>query len=117
MSETFTYKCENCGELEVPEEYRGMQAECTECSVTFTLPTLEAETVEPEVTEDQNPMEATGTVKIDRSTIGMIPDVADQFKLDFETTDSNKNIQLPEEDVADYDYTSQTQKKWWQFWK
>ena len=152
MSESFIYKCVNCGtELEVPLEYCGLQAECTECSKLFVLPSLEeiqatettpSEEVAPSVEEEvaeapseeatpsveeeavvEEEMAETGTVKIDRSSIGMIPDLKDQFKLDFGTMDSTPNIDSParstedSSDTDEFEIPPMPQKKWWQFWK
>lgn len=141
MSDSFTFTCVSCGaSLEVPIEYCGMDAECTECAAAFTLPTLEeleqpAEeaapapqpAAEPEPVEesanDTNAMADTGTVKIDRASIGMIPDVADQFKVDFETAYSKTEPEKQEKAVEEVDVEPELEmppkpvKKWWQFWK
>lgn len=149
MSENFTFECVSCKtELEVPIEYCGFQAECTECSATFVLPTLEeveAAGSVHEVSNDDGEMAETGTVKIDRASIGMIPDVADQFKLDFGTMNTEPKLDLPKNDMKkgpsrtngsskskkSKKFSKQPKssrssrpktppkpkKKWWQFWK
>ena len=144
MSESFIYSCFNCGtELEVPIEFCGQHAECTECSQVFALPSTDEvqaaidgqasagnevpEQAPTPVEEEEDSMTETGTVKIDRASIGMIPDVSDQFKVDFATMDSNPSIDAPKrteepealnsDDISDLDIPARPTKKWWQFWK
>jgi len=126
-----------------------MEAECTECATAFVIPTLESleQPVEPTSDAIQEPTEQepvpdaepesdnsddmadTGTVKIDRASIGMLPDVADQFKVDLETMESSPGIDMStvnttekaeesqSDDISSLDIPPKPQKKWWQFWK
>jgi len=97
MSDSFSFSCPKCGAtFEVPEEYCGQSAECAECNDVFTLPSLEefqaamsatciidtSEVIESD-NDDENPMQDTGTVKIDRAEmIGMIPNIKESFDLE-----------------------------------
>jgi len=126
-----------------------MEAECTECATAFVIPTLESleqpveptsdaiqQSTEPEQASEIEPeinsaddMADTGTVKIDRASIGMLPDVADQFKVDLGTMESNPGIDMStdntseeaeesqSDDIPDLEIPPKPQKKWWQFWK
>ena len=93
MPDSFSFSCPQCGaSFEVPEEYCEQTAECAECNSTFVLPSLEEfqsavsatcviNTNEIFAEEEANAMEETGTVKIDRASIGMIPEIKDAFDL------------------------------------
>lgn len=104
--------CPHCNtEFEVPEEYLGQVAECSQCTNSFevALPsdeaipsnesipsdedgTLSTDTADlsniEEPQAEEEPSEeileetATSTIKLSRSSIGMVPEVQDSFKLD-----------------------------------
>ena len=95
MSDSFSFSCPACGAtFEVPVSFCGQTAECAECDSAFVLPTqaeFEAamsatcviDTTElVESQSEHNDMEDTGTVKIDRASIGMIPDLKESFDFD-----------------------------------
>jgi len=99
--------CSHCNtEYEVPEEYLGQIAECGQCSKNFEvmLPADESE-IPPDydetlstdtanvsefdappgeelLEEEIEAEEPTSTIKLSRSSIGMVPEVQDSFKLD-----------------------------------
>lgn len=144
MADTFIYTCVNCQVgLTVPTEACGLSAECTECGAQFVLPTLEEvqsnKSEEQEVsapqqatTEDNSEDEAmqeTGTIKIERSSIGMIPELQEQFKMDLGVSSSPKSSSAKKkftttkkEETSDKAPSTpkeapKKKKKWWQFWK
>lgn len=84
--------CPGCGAVfELPAELGGEVGECTECGTTFEIPMLEeiehgdfekTETGTIQVEEGDYEDTPTNTVKLSRSSIGMIPDVRSEFKLE-----------------------------------
>ncbi len=98
MAETIKVACPGCDAIfEIPIELEGELGECTECGVVFEIPKIEAgkrdEKVKPIIPEmSDEDIEATGTVKLSRSSIGMIPELKDAF--DFGVTDDDKAAEL-----------------------
>lgn len=85
MSETVKVACPGCNAIfEIPVELGGELGECTECDTVFEIPQINAskpeEEIKPIVPEmSAEDIEATGTVKLSRASIGMIPDLKDAF--------------------------------------
>lgn len=79
--------CPGCGALfELPPEMGGEIGECTECNAVFEIPKLEAiehgdvpKTDTGSLKVSKAPEGATNTVKLSRASIGMVPDVKDNF--------------------------------------
>lgn len=91
MPEEVDVACPGCNAIfGVPVEFCGETAECAECGTMFEIPTIDAQ---PEETmtntetgaikgvESDDGGEATNTVRLSRTGIGMIPQVKDSFQL------------------------------------
>lgn len=93
MADTIVISCPGCDAIfELPTELGGQVGECTECGAIFEIPTIKAVdhgdfektdtgAVKPEVADNFDGA-PTDTVKLSRSSVGMIPDVKDSFKFD-----------------------------------
>ncbi len=93
MDDLMTIMCpgDNCdATFEVPMSLGGELGECTECSTIFEMPQVEGMekknvtktdtgAIKTVAADDQN---ATNTVKLSRSSIGMVPDIKDNFNFD-----------------------------------
>ncbi len=94
MDELMTIMCpgDNCdATFEVPMTLGGELGECTECDTIFEIPQVEGMekkenlgntdtgAIKTVAADDQN---ATNTVKLSRSSIGMVPDIKDNFNFD-----------------------------------
>ena len=106
--------CHSCGvKFEVPVEFLGDSAECSECGDFFTL----AE--DPDVISDRTEViaakaeldENENLVRFYRKRVGMLPNVKDRFSVAVVATHSSLNI--PKEIIP----PPPPKKKWWQFWK
>ena len=79
--------CPGCGAVfELPPELGGETGECTECGSIFEIPKMEAiaqgnvqKTDTGSIKVSKAPEGATNTVKLSRASIGMVPDVKDNF--------------------------------------
>ena len=90
MPEEIDVACPGCNAIfGVPQEYCGETAECAECGTMFEIPGLPEEAGNLEDTktgaiqgiESDDAGEATNTVRLSRTSIGMIPQVKDSFSL------------------------------------
>ncbi len=106
--------CRSCGaKYEIPDEFLGDSAECSECGDIFPL------TEDPDSVSDNTEViaakaeldENENLVKFYRKKVGMLPKVKDQFSVAVVATHSSINI--PKEIIP----PPPPQKKWWQFWK
>jgi putative nucleotidyltransferase with HDIG domain len=85
MSETVKVACPGCDAIfAIPVELGGELGECTECDTVFEIPEINVakpqEEVKPIIPKmSAEDIEATGTVKLSRASIGMIPDLKDAF--------------------------------------
>lgn len=106
--------CTSCGvKFEVPEEFLGDTAECSECGDYFTL------AADPNIGSDDTEIisarvaldEEENVVRFYRRRVGMLPEVKDRFSVAVVATHSSLNI--PKEIIPE----PPPKKKWWQFWK
>ncbi len=106
--------CASCGvKYEVPVEFLGDSAECSECGALFAL----AE--DPEAVSDATEVisakaeldETENLVRFCRKKVGMLPNVKDRFSVAVVSTHSN--LDIPREIIP----PPPPKKKWWQFWK
>lgn len=106
--------CHSCGvKYEIPAEFLGDSAECSECGDIFTL------TEDPENLSDNTEViaakaeldENENLVKFYRKKVGMLPKVKDHFSVAVVATHSSMNI--PKEIIP----PPPPKRKWWQFWK
>ncbi|OGV58294.1 MAG: hypothetical protein A2X49_01755 [Lentisphaerae bacterium GWF2_52_8] len=89
MADLIQVSCPGCNAIfELPPELGGELGECTECSAIFEIPRVEAiqegavqktDTGSVKV-EKKSPDGATNTVKLSRTSIGMVPQVKDSFQ-------------------------------------
>ena len=90
----FNVACPKCGVVfAVPVEYAGEMAECSECDAVFQIPSADTQHEENQKQTDANAEDAENgnshsTVKLSRSTIGMIPSLKDNFEI------GTKNVPL-----------------------
>ena len=83
--ETVKLACPGCGAIfQIPIALSGELGECTECDTVFEIPNIAGnkneEDVQPIIPKmSAEDIEATGTVKLSRASIGMIPDLKDAF--------------------------------------
>ena len=165
MSENLRVACPGCNLIyDLPAEFAGQAGECTECGAIFIIPAPQpvsspqaapaptpspTETAKsippqavPQAAEKIDPADVDGgpthTVKLSRASIGMLPDVNDQFKVDVvKNNDTDKmksaNYQQPGSNKmtntkvkktitnikpkAKFTPVPKPTKKWWQFWK
>ncbi|HBC86127.1 MAG TPA: hypothetical protein DCZ94_04145 [Lentisphaeria bacterium] len=90
-SKEFKVSCPKCKAVfSVPLEFAGEAAECAECEFVFEIPKPDqAETENYNITEtgtitgvEINETIAKGTVRLSRTSIGMIPTMKDKFNFD-----------------------------------
>ena len=91
MPEEIDVACPGCNAIfGVPIEYCGETAECAECGTMFEIPTPDekpggqfdtTETGAIKGVESDDIGEATNTVRLSRTGIGMIPQIKDNFQL------------------------------------
>lgn len=91
MPEEIDVACPGCNAIfGVPMEFCGETAECAECGTMFEIPTIEptndstlanTDTGAIKGVEADDVGEATNTVRLSRTGIGMIPQVKDNFQL------------------------------------
>lgn len=106
--ETISISCPGCGAVfDVPTEMGGEVGECTECGTTFEIPLIEADEPTDLNTTDTGTIqvqesgvsETTNTVKLSRTSIGMIPNVQSNFKVDVvqrPSTRTSTNVDIEE---------------------
>lgn len=143
MADTINISCPNCETpFEVPVEMIGETVECTECGAAFEIiePETEegmeesgaagAETVEMLQEEDED-SGSTHTVKMSRTSIGMVPTIEDSYNLDIvdqhiQKTELRKSFESGEYAIGKQPGEIPTaeelenggdDKKWWKFWK
>ena len=106
--------CVSCGvKYDVPVEFLGDSAECSECGELFTLAedpeavsdTTEVISAKAELDENEN------LVRFCRKKVGMLPNVKDRFSVAVVSTHSS--LDIPREMIP----PPPPKKKWWQFWK
>ncbi len=142
MADTLNIACPNCETpFEVPVEMIGETVECTECGSAFEIlapePMEEVEAngnagdLAVELPEEEE-TGSTHTVKMSRTSIGMVPTIEDTYNLDvvdqhIQKTDLRKSFESGEYAIGKQ--ASETQegdaipegedpdKKWWKFWK
>ena len=151
MADTINISCPNCETpFEVPVEMVGETVECTECGSVFEIlaPDAQGETEAPGTVDnstvvDGSPLNAndpnsTQTVKMSRTSIGMVPTIEDTYNLDVvdqhvEKTELRKSFESGEYAIAQHGGQTQEgetapaaeapaetpvpDKKWWKFWK
>ncbi|OGV38685.1 MAG: hypothetical protein A2020_03940 [Lentisphaerae bacterium GWF2_45_14] len=155
MPENLKVSCPGCNLVyDLPAEYAGQAAECTECGAIFTITSPQSSPVPPQQSPaaattapvNEQPQAATkmdgdggptNTVKLSRASIGMLPDVNDQFRIDVikNDTDRMKTSDFPQPGTGKMTSTKvrktltnirpkakfapppRPTKKWWQFWK
>ncbi len=143
MADTINISCPNCETpFEVPVEMIGETVECTECGAAFEIlaPEMEeeemGETVEVANPAIQLPEEeetgSTHTVKMSRTSIGMVPTIEDSYNLDvvdqhIQKTELRKSFESGEYAIGKQPGATQegdaipegedADKKWWKFWK
>ena len=168
MPENLKVACPGCNLIyDLPAEYAGQAGECTECGAIFiipapqpvtnspkptavpvpsptdTAPSMPAVQPTPQAAEQIDPADVDGgpthTVKLSRASIGMLPDVNDQFSVDVvknNDTDKMKSSNFPQPGSNKMTNTKVRKtitnikpkakftparkaapKKWWQFWK
>lgn len=114
--------CPSCGaKYSLPKEYVGQEAECTKCQAKFTI----QEVVQAEQQADAG-MTNTSTTRMPKmsGSVGMVPQVDDEFKLDVIQSVTPTARKVTSDGVA---YTTREavsaqetlpkKKSWWQFWK
>lgn len=137
--------CPGCNTtFEVPAEMVGEDVECPQCNATFKIEALESAPTADQTTETESPAatpaehqgngEYTHTVKMSRTSIGMVPVVDDSFNLGvvgqhIQKTDVRKAFESGEfflkkdGEAAGEEAPAETaapKKKWFQalmFWK
>ncbi|MCF6176564.1 MAG: TM2 domain-containing protein [Victivallaceae bacterium] len=103
MPETIKVACPGCDAIfAIPVELGGELGECTECDTVFEIPKIAGEKQQEEVKPiipqmSAEDIEATGTVKLSRASIGMIPDLKDAFN--FGVADDKSTVQSSMPDV------------------
>jgi hypothetical protein len=140
----------------LPKELGGEVGECTECGAIFEIPIVDEDfaSQSPDETSSDNEVnksdtgvfkaseiqadEGTNTVKLSRTSIGMVPDVKDNFSFDVvkqptKTGEVNPNRRTQGISNTKKSFKKPTsppsrtqasrsriqrkpQKKWWQFW-
>ncbi len=138
MADTINISCPNCETLfEVPAEMVGETVECTECGTAFEIAAPVDEEVPQaeegeiaEAAEEAAPTgEGTNTVKMSRTSIGMVPTVQDSYQLgvidqQIEKTELRKAFESGEfslkadsdEEEGEGDKSKSGDKKWWKVW-
>ena len=94
MADEVDIECPGCGAVfGIPVELCGEMAQCAECDVIFEIPTLDEDEGDGEVSTDTGAIkgieadgDATNTVRLSRTGIGMIPQIKDNFMSDFPVT-------------------------------
>ena len=140
MADTINISCPNCETLfEVPEEMIGEMVECTECGTAFEVVALE-QSVEQNTAEELDEQvaapggeqpESTNTVKMSRTSIGMVPTVQDSYQLgvvdqQIDKTNLRKAFESgefafkaesgAEEGEEQVEENGKSDKKWWKVW-
>lgn len=122
MSEkTIQTSCPACQAVfDVPEDLIGQDAECPECDGAFVIEAYEAPNELP--VDDGAPMVegevSSNTVKVSRSSIGMLPEIDDEatglglVKQRQRNTRTNLKIDIPKRDEK-----GDSDAPWWAFWK
>ncbi len=135
MADTINISCPNCETLfEVPAEMVGETVECTECGTAFEIAAPETAEAPPAAEGEEAPSgEGTNTVKMSRTSIGMVPTVQDSYQLgvvdqQIEKTDLRKAFESGEfalkadpdaEEAAGDEEGGKPKsgdKKWWKVW-
>lgn len=139
--------CPGCNSIfDLPIELGGQVGECTECGTVFEIPLIEKvssgsvdKTETGSIKVEKAPEGTTNTVKLSRTSIGMVPSVKDNFKFDVvkkptiqkpptqtSTASSKKAFTAPPPSATRTAEKSQpvsrpaAQKPWWSFllfWK
>lgn len=105
MAETIKVACPGCDAIfAIPVDLGGEIGECTECDTVFVIPALnqkkkrtEVKPIIPKMSEEE--VQATGTIKLSRASIGMIPDLKDAFN--FGVTDDKSAVHSSMNDIFD----------------
>ena len=102
MAETIKVACPGCDAIfAIPVELGGEIGECTECDTVFEIPEVSSkkknETVKPIVPKmSPEEVQATGTIKLSRASIGMIPDLKDAFNFGVADDKSAVHSSIPD---------------------
>ena len=139
MADTINISCPNCETLfEVPEEMTGETVECTECGTAFEVVALE-QPVEQDVAEEPDGEVAapggeqpgsTNTVKMSRTSIGMVPTVQDSYQLGVVDQQIDKTNLRKAFESGEFAFKAESgaaegeeaaedgkgDKKWWKVW-
>ncbi len=103
MAETIKVACPGCNAIfAIPIELGGEIGECTECDTVFEIPEVssgkkkdEVKPIIPKMSPDE--VQATGTIKLSRASVGMIPDLKDAFN--FGVADDRSAVQSSIPDI------------------
>ncbi len=137
MADTMTVACPGCEAVfELPYELAGEAGECTECSTIFEIPSveqLESDNFDQTATgaiktlpAEEEGGEVTNTVKLSRTSIGMVPTVSDSFNFDVVEKEKNTASSSGGKKFSKTRASagprrarkaSKPKKKWWEFWK
>jgi hypothetical protein len=143
MADLLQIACPGCGAVfELPPELGGQLGECTECDAIFEIPRVDnldsgdLDTTDTGAIKVQESGDAdnTNTVKLSRTSIGMVPDVKDNFN--FDVVKQQPEVSKPAPSASgkkNFKRNTQTRsrprpssrkktppkpkKQWWQFWK
>lgn len=119
--------CPNCNSIfEVPEEMIGQEVECPECATIFTIIKTEQKIAPPphgrESADNEENGVSSNTVKVSRTSIGMMPEIDDEVTglglIQQRQRNTRTNIKingLPKRSGEETD-TSEG-NHWWAFWK
>ena len=93
MADEVDIECPGCGAVfGIPVELCGEMAQCAECEVIFEIPTLDEDEGDGVSTDTgaikgiEADGDATNTVRLSRTGIGMIPQIKDGFMTDYPVT-------------------------------